>query len=35
MEWGIGVARRAWVTPQNVINCMTIDELTKFLGSRR
>jgi DNA polymerase (family 10) len=35
MEWGIGVARRAWVTPQNVINCMTFDELTKFLGSRR
>ena len=32
---GIGVARRAWVTQKNVINCMTVDELEKFFAAKR
>src|SRR5688572_5593316 len=35
MEWDIGVARRAWVTPNNVINCLPFDQLTTFLKFRR
>lgn len=33
--WGIGVARRAWVTPASVINCSTFEQLTKFLAKKR
>jgi DNA polymerase (family 10) len=33
--WGIGVARRAWATPKNVINCMPLPELRKFLAAKR
>jgi DNA polymerase (family X) len=32
IEWGLGVARRAWVTPKHVINCMKVAELKKFLA---
>jgi DNA polymerase (family 10) len=32
MIFGVNVARRAWVTKVNVINCMPLDELTKFLS---
>jgi DNA polymerase (family 10) len=35
MEWGIGVARRAWVTAGDVINCLAFEGLKKFLGGRR
>jgi DNA polymerase (family 10) len=35
MEWGIGVARRAWVTAGDVINCWTAGELEAFLGKKR
>ncbi len=35
MEWGIGVAKRAWVTANNVINCGTFAELEHFLKARR
>jgi len=35
MEWGIGVARRAWVTAADVINCWTEGELEKFLAKKR
>jgi DNA polymerase (family 10) len=35
MAWGIGVARRAWVTAADVINCWTEGELEKFLAKKR
>ena len=35
MIYGINVARRAWATKKNVINCMTWDELTKFIARKR
>jgi DNA polymerase (family 10) len=35
IPYGINVARRAWATKKNVINCMTWEELTKFLGRKR
>lgn len=33
--WGIGVARRAWVTKQNVINCLPLSDLRAFLKKKR
>ncbi|HEX3356095.1 MAG TPA: DNA polymerase/3'-5' exonuclease PolX [Tepidisphaeraceae bacterium] len=35
IKWGIGVARRAWATPKNVINCMKLPDLKKFLAAKR
>lgn len=35
MPLGIGVARRAGATPEQVINCMTIAELKEFVGRKR
>ena len=35
MPYGIDVARRAWVTKADVINCMTWDELKLFVGKKR
>jgi len=35
MRFGIGVARRAWVGAEDVINCLTIAGLRKFLCARR
>jgi DNA polymerase (family 10) len=35
INWGIGVARRAWATAGNVINCMTPDDLLAFLKKKR
>ena len=35
INWGIGVARRAWVEPRHVLNCMKLPELKKFLASKR
>jgi DNA polymerase (family 10) len=35
IDYGISVARRAWVTPKQVINCWTFTELSKFLKNRR
>jgi DNA polymerase (family 10) len=32
MTFGINVARRAWTTKANVINCMPLEELTVFLS---
>lgn len=32
-KFGIGVARRGWLEKQDVINCLNIDELQKFLGN--
>jgi DNA polymerase (family 10) len=35
IDLGIGVARRAWVTPKHVINCFTFKELEGFLKKQR
>ena len=35
MPYGINVARRAWVTPLNVINCLTYERLKAFLDKKR
>lgn len=35
MVWGLHVARRAWATKHNVINCMTLAELKKFIARKR
>ena len=35
INWGIGVARRAWVEPRHVLNCMKLAELKKFLSNKR
>lgn len=34
-RWGIGVARRAWITPQQVINCFTLPQLEKWMKRKR
>lgn len=34
MEFGVGVARRAWIEPKDVINTMTLKQLTAFLNDR-
>jgi DNA polymerase (family 10) len=33
--YGVNVARRAWVTKADVINCMTVAELEAFIGRKR
>jgi DNA polymerase (family 10) len=35
MTFGVGVARRAWATRRDVINCMTFDALTCFIARKR
>ena len=35
IPYGIDVARRAWLTPQHVINCMSLEELRKFIAKKR
>ena len=35
MPFGIDVARRAWLTPNDVINCMSLASLKKFLAAKR
>ncbi len=35
ITWGLGVARRAGATAKNVINCMKLLELKKFLAAKR
>jgi DNA polymerase (family 10) len=35
MPFGIDVARRAWLTPKDVINCMPLAALKKFLAAKR
>ncbi len=32
---GLGVARRAWATKKDVINCMTVAQLRKFVAKKR
>lgn len=35
MSMGIGVARRGWVEPRHVINCMELAKLRRFANARR
>jgi DNA polymerase (family 10) len=35
MTWGLHVARRAWATRKNVINCLPLADLKKFLARKR
>src|SRR4051812_14675718 len=35
IPYGINVARRAWATKKNVINCMSWEELEKFIARKR
>lgn len=35
MPYGIDVARRAWATKANVINCMTLAQLKSFIAKKR
>ncbi len=35
VRYGVGVARRAWVEPQQVVNTWTLDELLAWLAERR
>lgn len=35
LTFGLGVARRAWVTKANVVNCMTLAALKKFIAKKR
>ncbi len=34
MKYGVGVARRAWLEPKNVLNTRNLTELMEFLGGR-
>jgi hypothetical protein len=35
MPFGINVARRAWLTRDDVINCMDLPALLKFVAAKR
>lgn len=35
IDYGINVARRAWVTPRHVINCMPLKKLMQFIAKKR
>ena len=35
MPYGVDVARRAWATKRDVINCMTWEQLTSFVAKKR
>ncbi len=35
ITYGVDVARRAWVTAKQVINCWPVEELQRFLGRKR
>ena len=35
LAWGLDVARRAWATRKDVINCMSVGDLKKFLNRKR
>jgi DNA polymerase (family 10) len=32
---GVGIARKGWLTKKDVINCMTLKEVTKWLAERK
>jgi DNA polymerase (family 10) len=33
--FGIATARRAWITPEQVLNCRDVDEILNWLRNRR
>jgi len=35
IDYGINVARRAWITPPSVLNCLTFDMLIQFIHRKR
>jgi DNA polymerase (family 10) len=35
IDFGIDVARRAWATPQQVLNCMPVAKLKQFIAAKR
>jgi DNA polymerase (family 10) len=35
LQYGLNVARRAWVTKVNVINCLTVAKLEAFIAAKR
>ena len=35
MIFGINVAQRAWATKENVINCLSLSQLKKFVKDKR
>ncbi len=35
LHYGVNVARRAWVTKSDVINCLTADQLLAFIAAKR
>jgi DNA polymerase (family 10) len=34
LYFGVAIARRAWLTPADVINCWSVDKLLKWLKQR-
>jgi DNA polymerase (family 10) len=34
VEYGVGIARKGWLEPENLINCLTADNLLKWRGKR-
>jgi DNA polymerase (family 10) len=35
LQYGVATARRAWVTPDRVLNCLSLDALLAYLGRQR
>jgi DNA polymerase (family 10) len=35
MQFGVGIARRAWVEPRHVLNTRPLDELASFIAAKR
>ena len=35
IPYGISVARRAWLTPKNVLNCQPLASIKKFIAAKR
>lgn len=34
VEYGVGIARKGWLEPENLINCLSADKLLKWRGKR-
>jgi DNA polymerase (family 10) len=34
-SYGLSIARRAWVTPASVLNCLTLTKLKAFISAKR
>ena len=35
VTFGLGVARRAWVEPRRVLNCLTLSQLRQWISRKR